>query len=188
MLDSLLAESRNMSQSHLDTFPGQLSSNLGISYADLWEQHKEGRGFTNLHQVLLGLDHGTLNGYLQDEKASGNLSSIIEALDSVSRSAVYWAVEHGLDAAVSALIQRGAEVNHRAFMPRASAPSLPLLHLALAGPASSQRNANYLRIVRSWLRGGADVNAVDHEGWTHPHVAASWKFIAAVTILFVDQL
>jgi ankyrin repeat protein len=58
-----------------------------------------------------------------------------------------------------------------------------MLHLALAGPNSGERGTAFLNIVQQLLLAGADVNAVDHEGWTALHIAASWKDYKAVRIL-----
>lgn len=170
MLDALLAESTSMGRVHFEMVLCDISRIFGISCIDLWEEYREGRGFTELHRILLHLDDRTLDAYLEDKIAPNTLSSIIDTPDGLGRSALYWAVEHCLDMAVPVLINSGADVNRRSRLPLSMAPSLPLLHLALAGPASSQRNAKYLQIIRFLLHGGADVNTVDHEGWTPLHV------------------
>ena len=56
----------------------------------------------------------------------------------------------------------------------------PLLHLVIAGPASQRSNAGVLGVVRLLLQAGVDVNAVDHEGWTPLHVAASWNLYSVI--------
>jgi ankyrin repeat protein len=58
----------------------------------------------------------------------------------------------------------------------------PLLHLIIADPAFQSSNDGFLGVVRLLLREGVDVdvNAVDHEGWTPLHVAASWNHYGVI--------
>jgi ankyrin repeat protein len=107
---------------------------------------------------------------------------LIDIPDSFGRSALSWAVEYGWVDAVSTLIRFGADVNQQR-LPLHAGLGLPMLHLALAGPNFGKGGTAYLDIVRQLLIAGADVNAVDHEGWTALHIAASWKDHKAVGIL-----
>jgi len=57
-----------------------------------------------------------------------------------------------------------------------------MLHLALAGPGG-RLDIAFLEIDKLLLLAGADVNAVDDEGLTPLHVAASWNASVAVCVL-----
>lgn len=181
MIEAVLADSIILGQS-LSSGLFAVAQLFAKPLDDLWEGYRESRGFTELHEVLLGIkcDSGTLGDYLTRIAGERTMSDLIDLTDSFGRSALSWAVEFGWADAVATLIRFGADINQQ----RLSFPGrLPMLHLALAGPNFGTEVTAYLDIVQQLLLAGADVNAVDHEGWTALHVAASWKDYKAVRIL-----
>ena len=147
---------------------------FGKTSYDLLEDFVEDRSFTTLHEVLLGLRHdqGALDAYLASLGCLKLPSEVIDVPDSCGRTALAWAVEYGWVDAVRTLLMYGA--NPHQLRPCSHGKS-PLLHLVIAGPASQSSGAGFLEVVRVLLEQGVDVNAVDHEGWTSLHVAASWN-------------
>lgn len=141
---------------------------------DLLEDYIEAREFSRLHEVLLGItnDHGTLEEYLAAYEDTSLLAKIIDVPDTCGRTALAWAVEYGWSDAVRILLKYGA--NPHQVRPSVHGKS-PLLHLVIAGPASQQSGSAFLNVIKLLLQAGVDVNAVDHEGWTPLHVAASWN-------------
>ena len=152
---------------------------FGKTSDELIEDYTEDRTFSPLHEVLLGLDttKGTLEEYLSSFGLHKIDSDTIDVLDACGRTALAWAVEYGWTHAVRDLLKYGAD-------PHRQRPSVhgksPLLHLVIAGPASQDGDDSYLEVVRMLLRAGVDINAVDHEGWTALHVAASWNLYAVI--------
>ncbi|OAQ57938.1 ankyrin repeat domain-containing protein [Purpureocillium lilacinum] len=155
---------------------------FGVPLDEAWGQYVESRGFTELHEVLLGIygAEETLDEYLSRFATERRLAGIIDAPDFSGRSALAWAVAYGWARAAASLVAHGANVNQRT---PSGLGELPVLHIALAGPASGEPTCDFLAIVSLLLSAGADPNAVDHEGWTALHIAASWNSYDAITIL-----
>lgn len=147
---------------------------FGGSYYDILKEYQMDRGFTTLHEVLLGIDctKGSLNDYLISLGQVTLPSDVIDAPDACGRTALAWAVEYGWPEVVKPLLSFGSD-------PRQSRPTIhgksPLLHIVIAGPASQGSDSKSIEVVKLLLRAGVDVNDVDHEGWTALHVAASWN-------------
>lgn len=129
---------------------------------------------STLHQVLLGIDeeHTTVEGYLASFKERPLPPDIIDPRDASGRTPLAWAVEHIRDDAVRTLLAHGADA--RQARPNLCG-ALPMLHLAMAGPAEERSGSACIAVVRALLQHGADPNGLDHEGWTPLHVAASWN-------------
>ncbi len=155
---------------------------FGKTSEELIEDYMEDGIFSPLHQVLLGLDttKGTLEAYLSSFGLHKIDSEIIDVPDACGRTPLAWAVEYGWVDAVGLLLRYGA--NPHQYRPSAHGKS-PLLHLVIAGPASQDGDESYLEVLRMLLQAGVDVNAVDHEGWTALHVAASWNLYAVIAEL-----
>ncbi|XXH01945.1 hypothetical protein Hte_008308 [Hypoxylon texense] len=150
--------------------------------ADLIDDFIDDRELPIIHQVLLGIEHGlgTLEEYLTSLNPGAVAPDVIDAPDIRGRTALAWAVEYGWHDAVKTLLRHGADA-------RQARPSLrrdlPLLHLAIARPASGRGSGDTLAVVRLLLAAGADVGGRDHEGWTPLHVAASWNNYGAIAEL-----
>ncbi|VUC31017.1 unnamed protein product [Clonostachys rosea] len=152
---------------------------FGTSSTEVVEELLAARHFTIIHDILLGIrrDLGPLREYLDTYSDKHELSELIDTPDSRGRSPLAWAVEHGWVGAARTLMQFGAN-------PHQSRPSihggLPLIHLAIATPASSDPGNDVVQIVRLLLQAGVDVNCLDHEKWTPLHVAASWNNLLVI--------
>lgn len=177
MIDDVLISSAKDPNAYnaLDVSNFQVVAQLfSKSSIDFLEDYIEAREFITLHEVLLGIDRsrGTLKEYLAAFEDISLLAKTIDMPDSCGRTALAWAVEYGWSDAVKTLLQYGA--NPHQLRPSTHGQS-PLLHLVIAGPASEQPGSASLDVIRLLIHAGADINAVDHEGWTPLHVAASWN-------------
>ena len=98
--------------------------------------------------------------------------------DARGRTQLAWTVESGCPEAVESLIEYGSDPHQ---LRQSVQSTSPLLHLAIADPAgqesTQQSGARFVEVVRILLKRGVDINAVDHEGRTALHVAASWNLL-----------
>jgi len=132
--------------------------------------YTETRGFSPVHQALLGLDNS--REALRPRLLSAVSGCQIDQTDRRGRSSLVWAVEYRCVHAVRMLLDLGASPN---FVRKSvcCAVKMPLMHLLLAGPIND--DDEILSIVEALVHAGADVMAVDNEGWTPLHIAASWN-------------
>jgi hypothetical protein len=147
--------------------------------AHLVDDFVEDRELPVLHQVLLGIERnmGSLEDYLAGLGQAPLPPEIIDASDACGQTALAWAVEYGWPEATKVLLHYGASARR----PRPSLRGeMPLLNLAIACPASTGSGRDLVDVVKLLLEAGAEVNSVDHEGWTALHVAASWNNAAVI--------
>lgn len=172
-LVSLAMEQRSSHGRDLTHFQ-HIAQLFGRSTPDLIQDFLDDRGFTSVHEILLGItsDHRTLDEYLASFGQATLPADFIDAPDARGRTALAWAAEYGLADAVKTLLRYGS--NPHQLRPSVRGKS-PLLHLVIAGPTWQHSNAGFMDVVNQLLEAGVDVNAVDHEGWTPLHVAASWN-------------
>ncbi|KAL9039953.1 MAG: hypothetical protein Q9214_004671 [Letrouitia sp. 1 TL-2023] len=172
---------------------------------DLLEDYIDELEFSPVHKALLGLEPTLTDRSLKDVLADFDkepLMAIIDKTDARGRTPLAWAVEFGCPEAVSTLIQYGANPHQ---LRKCTSTKSPLLHLVIAAPSSQEEEeeeeeekkegkeaveekgcepaSRFLDVVRILLESGVDINAVDHEGWTALHVAASWNLLDMVTEL-----
>jgi ankyrin repeat protein len=177
MIDIILVETAMKRQPFMPLL-NEVGRLFGRPSDEIWTAYRLSRGFTDLHNVLLKIDIQTsLEAYLTETVVNSQDYALLQARDLTGRTALDWAVEHGWIAAVNTLISYGADVNQR------RGRGLSMLHLALAGPLSGRLLPSFLEIVKMLLVTGADANAIDDEGWTPLHVAASWGSDVAVNLL-----
>jgi ankyrin repeat protein len=179
MLDNILC-ARAMGEYSLEHAKSAISNTAVLfdnNSTDLLEEYMKSRGFTDLHRVLLGVhDHDiSLPDYLRAYPHT------VDWKDHQGRSPLAWAVEYGWADAAETLIGFGANFDQLRTSARGGAS--PLLHLAIAGPRSRKTVA----IVRVLLNAGINVNAIDEEGWTAMHIAASWNFYEVVAEIVQRQ-
>lgn len=174
-----LAMQKCVSQRHGSSDFEHIGRLFGRTSHDLLADYADDRDFATLHQVFLGIERskGTLEDYLASFAQPALPAEFIDAPDSCGRTALAWAVEYGCVDAVKTLLKYGS--NPHQLRPCVHGKS-PLLHLVIAGPASQRSDAGVLGVVRLLLQAGVDVNAVDHEGWTPLHVAASWNLYSVI--------
>lgn len=148
---------------------------FGKTSHDLWQEYIDTRNFTAIHFALLRINQSqeTLRELLVSISNFGLVEGdSIDAIDSRGRSAIAWAVEYGWADAVRILLEFGACPNQ---IRQTCLGSSPLLHLAIAGPAAERYDCGLHEVVVLMIEAGANLNTMDHEGWTAVHVAASWN-------------
>lgn len=147
------------------------------------EEYESSRGFTKLHEVLLKIDsrYKSIGHYLISLKPEES-TAIINMPDALCRTPLAWAVEYGLTASTELLLKFGANPNQFRF--NKDEDFSPLVHLAIAGPRSAWMNDDIIETVRLLLAAGADINGIDHEGWTALHIAASWSLFRGTDMLY----
>jgi ankyrin repeat protein len=101
--------------------------------------------------------------------------------DALGRTPLAWAVEYGLTASIDPLLKFGADPKQLRFTKDGG--FAPLIHLAIAGPRSAWMDADIIETIRLLLKAGADLNGMDHEGWTPLHIAASWSLFHVTDML-----
>jgi ankyrin repeat protein len=169
IIDALLAECVSEGFDFANIL-SHISRIFGQQIQDLLETYHNARQLTEVHKVMLFQGQSALRDYflLASEQ---DLPCWVDRPDASGRSALAWAVEYGLLHCVETLLGAGADPNQRVGLLGAETS---LLHSALAGPPTGKTEIVYIDISATLIRAGADVNAIDAEGWTPLHIAASW--------------
>ena len=146
------------------------------------EEYASSRGFTTLHRALLKTDSkfNSIGDYLMSLELD-EVMSVIDVPDALGRSPLAWAVEFGLTGSTKLLLQYGANPNQ--LRVTRDGGFSPLIHIAIAGPSSAWMDDDIIETVILLLEAGADINGMDHEGWTALHIAASWSLFGVMDML-----
>lgn len=173
MLDSALIYTAMSGGSALEF--GKCCEDIGalfnMTLTESGAQYLNTRGFSELHQVLLGIDRKVLLGDYLRSLEREELNNLINCTDSRGRTPLTWTVEFGWPEATRILLEYGADPHRITTTQRGR---ITLLHLAVAGPNAQFSRPGFLDVIDLLLEMGVDVNAKDHEGWTPLHIASSW--------------
>lgn len=158
---------------------GLIARIFKTTVSQLQSSYVESRKFSAQHKGLLrSREPGCDLEQVLTQIGGKGASEDIDNVDCTGRSALAWAVEYGWAEAVKILIRLGVDVNQ---VRRSGQRTMPLLHLAVAGPKNSESTRT--TITQILLQAGANTNARDDEQWTSLHVAASWGLDGVVNEL-----
>ena len=115
---------------------GSIAWMFGRGSSEALEEYRSSRGFTKLHEVLLGISNTseTLEEHLLRLAGAGMVENFIDMRDLQGRTALAWAVECGWIDSVKRPLKFGADPHQRMTFKSAETP---LLHLVIAGPTSA---------------------------------------------------
>lgn len=151
---------------------GEIGPLFGMSLAETGNDYLRSRGFSEIHQVLLRIDHRkSLEDFLRSSDRR-LLKNTINLPDNRGRTPLMWAVEFGWPDATQTLLKYGANLNLQVNLQ--SGATTTLLHVAVAGPVSQFLRDAFREVVDILIKRGINTNARDHEGWTALHIVASW--------------
>jgi ankyrin repeat protein len=117
----------------------------------------EERGFTILHQLVIGLRIGKLEDELQKPETD------IDAIDNQGKTALIWAAQRGDSEAVASLLEHGADPN---------VPSQPDGQIALNYSCIPPKTDCLKLLLRPSVRSKIIPNK---KGWTALHLAAHYQ-------------
>ena len=178
MIDDALVSHAMQANHNVSNFDEieDIAISFGLTSHSLLESYRESRHFTAVHEALLGLEdsQATLAEYLKHHP-----NAEVDRPDASGGTPLAWTAKFGWPAAVKTLLQNGADATQ--MRPCRLGPS-PLLHIVIASPPCPRFEADSFEVVRL-VAAGADVNGVDHDGWTPLHIAASWSLAPAIKVL-----